>query len=94
MLTQLSDLQKVSCWLGLSSWPLSVLAPLAVLGASSVIVWSTGLASFAPPDLDMFGWIAGLGRGFVQNAVFAMFTFSLSEDLGWRGYLFRNSPAV
>jgi uncharacterized protein len=73
--------------LGLRSWPLAVLAPLVVLGGSSIIVWSTGLASFAPPDLDALGWVSGVGQGFVQNAVFAMFTYSLAEEIGWRGYL-------
>jgi membrane protease YdiL (CAAX protease family) len=73
--------------LGLRTWPLAVLAPVAVLGTASVIVWSSGLAAFAPPDLDALGWLAGVGQGFLNNAIFAMFTFSLGEEIGWRGYM-------
>jgi membrane protease YdiL (CAAX protease family) len=33
------------------------------------------------------GWAVGLAQGIVGNVVFATLTFSLAEEIGWRGYL-------
>lgn len=74
--------------LGIQGWPLAILAPLAVLGAAYGVVWSTGIAAFTPPPgLDAEGWAIGLGTGLFENLVIATLTFSLGEELGWRGYL-------
>jgi membrane protease YdiL (CAAX protease family) len=72
---------------GLHSWPLAVLVPLAVVGGSYAIVWSAGIATFTPPALDAAGWVVGLAQGILGNVVFALVTFSLAEEIGWRGYL-------
>jgi uncharacterized protein len=73
---------------GLRVWPVAVLGPLLVLGAAYGVVWSTGVAAFAPPaGLDAAGWAGGLATGLVQNLVVGTLTFSLGEELGWRGYL-------
>jgi membrane protease YdiL (CAAX protease family) len=73
---------------GLSSWPLAILVPLAVVGAAYVVVWNAGIATFTPePGLDAAGWIIGLAQGILGNVVVALVTFSLAEEIGWRGYL-------
>ena len=61
--------------------------PLVVLGAAYGIVWATGFASYNDPGLDAAGWAMGLGQGIFGNLVFATLTFSLAEEIGWRGYL-------
>jgi uncharacterized protein len=59
-----------------------------VLSAAYSIVWNTGIASFSPPDgLDAWGWVSRLGQGILSNLVLATLTFSLAEEIGWRGYL-------
>jgi uncharacterized protein len=73
---------------GLQSWPLAVLAPLAVLGVAYALVWNTGVATFTPPSgLDAAGWVVGLTQGLFSNLVISTLTFSLGEEIGWRGYL-------
>jgi membrane protease YdiL (CAAX protease family) len=72
---------------GLRAWPLAIFVPFVVIGVSYGIVWATGIAQLSPPDLDAAGWTIGLGRGVFENLVIATLTFSLLEELGWRGYL-------
>jgi uncharacterized protein len=73
---------------GIKGWPLAVLVPLAVLGTAYGFVWSTGIATFAPPaGLDAAGWASGLAQGIFGTLVIATLTVSLGEELGWRGYL-------
>jgi membrane protease YdiL (CAAX protease family) len=73
---------------GLRGWPAAVLGPLLILGVSYGIVWSTGIAAFTPPaGLDAAGWAGGLATGLFQNLVVVTLTFSLGEEIGWRGYL-------
>jgi membrane protease YdiL (CAAX protease family) len=54
---------------------------LVGMGATA-IVWATPLAAFAMPD-DVGSQILSF---FIQLVVFTL-TFSLGEELGWRGYL-------
>jgi uncharacterized protein len=73
---------------GLKGWPLAVLAPLAVLGIASLLVWNIGVATFTPPaGLDAAGWASGLAQGIFGNLVIGTLSFSLGEEIGWRGYL-------
>jgi membrane protease YdiL (CAAX protease family) len=72
---------------GIRAWPLAIVGPLGVLAVAYGTVWSTGSATFAPPNLDAVGWIGGLGNYLFQGLVVATLTFSLGEELGWRGYL-------
>jgi membrane protease YdiL (CAAX protease family) len=75
--------------LGIRMWPLAILAPLTVLGISYALVWTTGIGTFTPPaDVDgVDGWITALLPGLIQALVVGTVTFSLAEELGWRGYL-------
>jgi len=50
-------------------------------------VWATGVASYNDPGLDVAGWAVLLPQGILGNLVFATLTFSLAEEIGWRGYL-------
>jgi CAAX protease family protein len=61
--------------------------PLVVLGAAYGIVWATGFASYNDPGLDAAGWAVLLPQGILGNLVLATLTFSLAEEVGWRGYL-------
>jgi len=72
---------------GFRGWPLAILIPLIVLGVAYGFIWSTGFASYKDPGLDAVGWVIGLGQGILGNLVLATLTFSLAEEIGWRGYL-------
>ena len=68
--------------LGLKAWLIAVLAPVLVGVGATAIVWATPLAALAVPD-DVGSQILSF---FIQLVVFTL-TFSLGEELGWRGYL-------
>jgi membrane protease YdiL (CAAX protease family) len=73
--------------LGVKGWPVAVLVPVVVLGAAYAFLWATGIAAYKDPGLDASGWAVGLGQGILGNLVLATLTFSLAEEIGWRGYL-------
>jgi uncharacterized protein len=50
---------------------------------ATALVWATPLASFVVPDYGM----GGATIDFAIEVVLATLTFSLGEELGWRGYL-------
>jgi CAAX protease family protein len=50
-------------------------------------VWATGIATYKDPGLDAAGWTIGLAQGIFGNVVIATLTFSIAEEIGWRGYL-------
>src|SRR5215208_7093252 len=68
--------------LGLKAWSIAFLAPLLVGVVATAIVWATPLAKFVMPD-DAVSQIVN----FFIGIVIATLTFSLGEELGWRGYL-------
>jgi membrane protease YdiL (CAAX protease family) len=68
--------------LGLKAWWVAVLVTTLVSVVATAIVWATPLASFVVPD-DAGGQILSF---FIQLVIIAL-TFSLGEELGWRGYL-------
>jgi uncharacterized protein len=72
---------------GIRGWPIAILVPVAVVGIAYTFVWATGIAMYHDPGLDAWGWTIGLGQGIAGNLVFATLTFSLAEEIGWRGYL-------
>src|SRR5215207_7866109 len=68
---------------GLSVWWIAIGVVFLTSLAASAIVWATPLASFVVPE-------GGLGDPLLQfliAVVFMTLTFSLGEELGWRGYL-------
>ena len=69
--------------LGLKAWWIALLLSLAVGVVATALVWATPLASFVVPDYG----IGGATINFAIEVVLATLTFSLGEELGWRGYL-------
>jgi uncharacterized protein len=69
--------------LGLKAWWIALLLPLVVGVVATALVWATPLASFLVPDYG----IGGATLDFAIEVVLATLTFSLGEELGWRGYL-------
>jgi uncharacterized protein len=68
--------------LGLKAWLVAALAPVLVGVLATAIVWATPLAAFVVPDNTG----SQILNFFIQLVVFTL-TFSLGEELGWRGYL-------
>jgi uncharacterized protein len=69
--------------LGLSVWWIAIGVTLLTSLVASAIVWATPLAEFVVPE-------GGLGDPLLQfliQVVIMTLTFSLGEELGWRGYL-------
>ena len=68
--------------LGLKAWWIAVLAPVLVGVLATAFVWATPLAAFVVP-----GNAGSQILSFVIQLVVFTLTFSLGEELGWRGYL-------
>lgn len=72
---------------GLRLWPAAVLVPLTVVSLGGVVAVASGVAEWAPAgqaaDFSPLLWPALL----VVNIVYAAVTVSLTEEIGWRGYL-------
>ena len=68
--------------LGLKAWWIAVLAPVLLGVLATAVVWATPLAAFVMPD-NAGSQILNF---FIQLVIFTL-TFSLGEELGWRGYL-------
>jgi uncharacterized protein len=68
--------------LGLKAFLIAVLAPVLVGVLATAIVWATPLARFIMPENAS----SQILNFFIQLVIFTL-TFSLGEELGWRGYL-------
>ena len=68
--------------LGLKAFWIAVLAPVLIGVLATAVVWATPLAAFVMPD-NAGSQILNF---FIQLVIFTL-TFSLGEELGWRGYL-------
>ena len=69
--------------LGLSVWWIAFGLTLLITVAASAVVWATPLASFVVPE----GGILDSLINVLIQVVILMFTFSLAEEIGMRGYL-------
>lgn len=68
---------------GLSAWPLALLLPLVLLGASFEITTLVGVAHWQlPADTTWGAFLLNLLPELVIDTLFA-----LGEEIGWRGYL-------
>jgi membrane protease YdiL (CAAX protease family) len=64
--------------LGLRSWPLAILAPIALLTCTYVLAWAFGIGRFDWSNTPPIGQILFL--------VVMQIIFSTTEEIGWRGY--------
>lgn len=69
--------------LGLSVWWIAIGVTFLTSLVASAIVWATPLVSLVVPE----GGLGGSLLQFLTAVVFMTLTFSLGEELGWRGYL-------
>jgi uncharacterized protein len=69
--------------LGLSVWWIAFGLTLLITVAASAVVWATPLASFVVPEDGILDSLINL----LIQVVILMFTFSLAEEIGMRGYL-------
>src|SRR5215213_7239632 len=69
--------------LGLNVWWIAFGATLLITVAASAIVWATPLASFVVPE----GGIINAIINFLIMVGILMFSFTLAEEIGMRGYL-------
>lgn len=69
--------------LGLSVWWIAFGGTLLITVAATAIVWATPLASFVVPE---GGMVDPLINFLFKVALFTL-TFTLGEEIGWRGYL-------
>jgi membrane protease YdiL (CAAX protease family) len=69
--------------LGLSVWWIAFGLTLLITVAASAVVWATPLASFVVPEGGILDSLINL---LIQVAIL-MFTFSLADEIGMRGYL-------
>lgn len=69
--------------LGLSVWWIAFGLTLLITVAASAVVWATPLASFVVPEGGILDSLINL----LIQVVILMFTFSLAEEIGMRGYL-------
>ena len=73
--------------LGLRAWPVAILVPLVIVITGGAAMVAAGAASWNPEGQlgDFAPWLwPGL---FLINVAFASVTVSLTEEIGWRGYL-------
>jgi uncharacterized protein len=69
--------------LGLNVWWIAFGVTLLMTVAATAIVWATPLASFVIPE----GGIVATVIDFLFKVVVFTLTFTLGEEIGWRGYL-------
>src|SRR5215211_4809988 len=70
--------------LGLNVWWIAFGVTLLITVAASAIVWATPLASFVVPE---GGILNSVVINFLIQFLLLVFTFSLGEEIGMRGYL-------
>jgi membrane protease YdiL (CAAX protease family) len=74
--------------LGLRYWPVAVLIPMLIVAIGAAAVLGTDAAQWQPSGgiADLSPWLM-LGL-LLYNLLYASLTVSLTEEIGWRGYLF------
>ena len=80
--------------LGLRLWPVAVLLPLGVIALGGALAAAFGVAEWSPvgqaADVSPALWPAI----FLINVLYAAVTGSLTEEIGWRGYLLPRLTAL
>jgi len=73
--------------LGLRSWPVAILLPLLIVALGAAAVLSTDAASWQYPEQASRYPAWTLPAFLLANIAYASVTVSLTEEIGWRGYL-------
>jgi membrane protease YdiL (CAAX protease family) len=73
--------------LGLRTWPVAILLPLIIVAVSAAVVVSTDAARWQSPAQASSYPAWTLPAFLVANIAYASVTVSLTEEIGWRGYL-------
>lgn len=75
--------------LGLRTWPIAVLAPVGVIMTGGAVAVVAGVAGWDPAPGGQIALVQPLlwPAVFLVNVLFASLTVSLTEEIGWRGYL-------
>ena len=73
--------------LGLRTWPVAILLPLLVVAVGAAVVLATDAAHWQYPEqaANYPAWT--LPAFLLANIAYASVTTSLTEEIGWRGYL-------
>lgn len=72
---------------GIRYWPVAVLVPVLIVAIGAVVIAGTDAARWQPSSTaaGLAPW--ALPGYFLLNVVYASLTVSLTEEIGWRGYL-------
>lgn len=73
--------------LGLRTWPVAVALPLAINGAAGITMVASGAAHWEPEGNPALVTPVLWPAVILLNIVVASATVSLTEEVGWRGYL-------
>ncbi|SFO26209.1 CAAX protease self-immunity [Geodermatophilus obscurus] len=73
--------------LGLRLWPVAVLVPLAVISLGGAVAAALGIAEWNPVGQPGEFGPASWPVIVATNILYAALTVSLTEEIGWRGYL-------
>ena len=68
-------------------WPLALGLPIAVLGTAHAVLWLSPVASLSATEPTRGFGLEMLPLALLGNIAFASVTVSLTEEIGWRGYL-------
>jgi membrane protease YdiL (CAAX protease family) len=73
--------------LGLRFWPVAILLPILIVTIGAAVVLATDAAHWQTPEQarDYPAWT--LPAFLLANIAYASLTVSLTEEIGWRGYL-------
>jgi membrane protease YdiL (CAAX protease family) len=73
--------------LGLRTWPVAILLPLLIVALGAAVVLATDAAGWQYPEqaANYPAWT--LPAFLLANIAYASVTTSLTEEIGWRGYL-------
>lgn len=72
---------------GLRHWALAIGVPIVVVGGAHVALWLSDAATAGANEATNGSGFLMLPLVLVTNIVFASVTVSLTEEIGWRGYL-------
>ncbi len=73
--------------LGLRTWPVAILLPLIIVAVGAAVVVSTDAARWQYPEQASSYPAWTLPAFLLANIAYASVTVSLTEEIGWRGYL-------